>query len=268
MNPKGWTKTELGEWLKTPLTQERKDFDLKAMIPPNEEGKNDLKRDFCGFANGIGGFVFFGVKNDKKVIGVKEDNDFTTKISEIVTKHIFPTTISWELYECIEVDVTKDHKKYVYVIKVHESSYWQKPHIFFREGCGLYIPLRENGNKRNITDGAELRRIFLKTDNYYPEYNTHVLNILRELKNKPRPFLSLADAIIIQGYKSFLRSQSETQYGQIIVEIENIEMAIAESNKKHFSGVADGNPVVTTDQDGKVGKLVDGFISNFGNKII
>ncbi|MDE2037778.1 MAG: ATP-binding protein [Patescibacteria group bacterium] len=264
MNPRGWTKTELEEWLKNPLTQERKGFDLKAIIPPHDAGKNDLKKDFCGFANGTGGFLFFGIKDDKSIIGINEDNNFTTRISEIVTKHIFPTTILWDLCACIKVD----SGKCVYVIEIIESPYWQKPHVFFRESDGLFIPLRENGNKRNITDGSELRRICLKTDNYYPEYNTHVLNILRELKNKPRPFFSLTDAVIIQGYKSFLRSQSETQYGQILIEIENIEMAVAELNKKHFSGVADGNPIVSADQDGKLGKLVDDFVSNFGRQII
>lgn len=265
MDPKGWTKTQLENWLNSPLTQERKDFDLKVMIPPNDEGKHDLKKDFCGFANGTGGFLFFGVKNDKTIIGIKEDKEFTTKISEIITKHIFPATIKWELYECI---ATNDDKQYVYVIKIFESLYWQKPHVFFEQKKGLCIPVRENGNKRNITDGAELRRIFLKIDNYYPEYNIHIFNILKELKNQVRPNFSLIESNIISGYKQFLRSSSDEQFIQMIVEIEKIEKAVAASNKNHFSAITEGNVINNDFENSKIVELVDEFISKFGNKLI
>lgn len=259
MDPKGWSKENLETWLSSPLTQERKDFDLKAIIPPNPEGKFDLKRDFCGFANGTGGFLFFGVKNDKTIIGIEKDSEFTTKISEIITKHIFPPTINWNLYECIEITETT---KYVYVIKICESPYWQKPHSFYEQGEGLCIPLRENGNKRRIFDGAEIRRMFFKFDGYYPEYNVHIFNILAGLKTKVTPNFSLIEMSILQGYKNFLRLSTDAQASEIIANLEKIERAVGTYTVVPNNSI-DGRVISNDSQRSSITDLVDRFLSQF-----
>lgn len=213
MDPKGWDKIKLKEFLSAPLTQENKNFDLKTMIPGDDKGKLRLKQEFCAYANSKGGFFLFGVDNKKKIVGIDEDTEFSTKISQIVTKHIYPATIQWELYECISLE---SEDKYIYIVKVFESSYWNKPHVYYKESEGLHIPIRENGDKRDITDGAEIRRIFFKQDNFYPEYGSHILNIFKELKSKARPEFTLIEGTIIQGYKSFLRSSVDSRYSKIV----------------------------------------------------
>lgn len=259
MDPKDWTKENLEVWLSSPLIQERKDFDLKAIIPNNPEGKFDLKRDFCGFANGCGGFLFFGVENNKTITGVDEDLEFTTKISEIVSKHIYPPTIDWSLYECIKM---VESNKCVYVIKISESPYWQKPHSFYEQNQGLCIPIRENGNKRRVVDGAEIRRMFFKSDGYYPEYNIHIFSILTELKNKVVPSFSLIEMTIIQGYKNFLRLSSDAQASEIVADLEKIERAVG-AYKTISSRIMDGSVINDDSERKNTTDLVDGFISRF-----
>lgn len=256
-DPKNWTIDRLQEWLKSPLTQERKDFDLKEMIPPDVKGKYRLKKDFCGLANSTGGYIFFGIKDDKTIPGIDEDLQFTTKINEIVTKHIYPPTITWNLHHCIQTDTSN---KYVYIVKISESPYWQKPHSFYEQHEGLRIPLRENGSKRSITDGAEIRRLFFKLDRYYPEYNVHIFNILNELKTKAVPVFSFVEISILQGFKSFLRSSTDTQTSTIITSLEEIERAVSACNTPPLS-TTDGGVVSNDSVRKRMVDLVDSFIS-------
>lgn len=258
-DPKSWDINKLKEWLNSPLTQERRDFDLKEMIPPDTSGKFRLKKDFCGFANSIGGYIFFGIKDDKTILGIDEDLQFTTKINEIVTKHVFPPTIAWNLYHCIQ---TENSNKYVYIVKISESPYWQKPHSFYEQQQGLRIPLRENGSKRSITDGAEIRRLFFKLDGYYPEYNIHIFNILNDLKTKVVPVFSFVETGILQGYKSFLRSSTDTQASAIIMSLEKIESAVNACNIPLLNNT-DGGVASNDSERRRVIDLVDIFISQY-----
>jgi len=266
MDPKGWNITKLKEWLSRPITQEDDHFDLKEKIPNDNDGKSRLKKEFCSFANTSGGFLFFGIDRSKNVVGLDEsDAEFVTKISQIVTSHIFPPTICWELYEYIPLG---ENNKCVFVIKVFESLYWKKPHVFYKQEEGLCIPLREHGHMRPITDGAEIRRIFFKTDSYYPEYNIHVVEIFKRINGRSMPDFSLNEASIIQGFKSHLRSNSDSQTSQIINAIEEIEKKVAELKKSFLIGVTEGGETSTEANKQELERVVDNFLSDIGNKII
>lgn len=266
MNPKGWNLEKLKEWLSRPLTQEDDHFDLKEKIPDDNDGKCRLKKEFCSFANASGGFFFFGIDRDKNVVGVNEsDDEFTTKLSQIVTAHIFPPTIHWELYEHISLE---EDSKCVFIVKVFESVYWRKPHVFYKQEEGLCIPLREHGHMRPITDGAELRRIILKIDSYYPEYNIHVVDIMKQIKSKSLPDFSLIEASIIQGFKSHLRSNPDEQAGRIVNAIEEIERRVADLKKSFLVGVVEGGVTSTETDKQDLERIVDNFLSNIGNKLI
>src|SRR5208283_1498499 len=111
-------------------------------------------KEFCGFANHRGGFLLFGIDRNKRTIGVEKDGEFVTRLGQIITSHVTPATIAWDLHECIDLEVPD---RCVYVVKVRESPLGEKPHVFYKEGAGLSIPLRINGSIRYLTRGDEIR---------------------------------------------------------------------------------------------------------------
>lgn len=262
MDPKGWNLEKLKNWLSQVLTQEDDTFDLKEKLPSDEEGRCRLRKEFCGFANGKGGYIFFGIDNNKKIIGVSDnDKEFTTKLSQIITSNVFPPTINWQLYECI----TMEGNSYsVYIIKIFESLYFHKPHVFFKEGKGLFIPLRENGHLRNITDGGEIRRIFLNSDGYYPEYNVHVIGILKDLKRRTTKIFNLLEANIIQGFKAYLRINGTDVAKEIILALERIEKKVADYNIAFHSNVVEGGVANDGLDITDLEKEIDDFIDKHG----
>lgn len=266
MDPKGWNVTKFKEWLSRPLTQEDDSFDLKEMIPSDDDGKYRLKKEFCGYANRTGGFFFFGVKDDKTIIGIDEnDKEFTTKIGQIVITHIFPPTIDWRLYENISLE---EQGKCIYVIKVFESVFWKKPHVVYSQNKGLCIPVRESGNLRLLTDGAEIRRVFLNPHGYYPEYNLHVIEILRQIKIKHVPDFNINERIILQAFKSYLRSTNTDKNIQITSGLESIETQVANINRTLLNGVVDGSIVNAETSNQLLEQMIDSFITNWGGKIL
>jgi len=263
MDPKGWNISKIREWLSSPLTQEDNNFELKAIIPDNDAGKYRLKKEFCGFANQSGGYMFFGIKDDKTIIGMNE-KQFTTKISQILTKHIYPPTIKWKLYECIPLE---NQEKYIYVAKIFESFFWKKPHVLYTpDKKGLCIPLREQGHLRNVTDGAEIRRIFLNIHGYYPEYNIHVVEILKKIKSKNNPDFSLNERIIIQAFKMYLTANPSKYNIRMIDQIEEIEKIVFDNKRSLSNGIADGQVIGTSPINQKLEQMVDNYISEFGKQ--
>ncbi|MEK7129049.1 MAG: ATP-binding protein [Patescibacteria group bacterium] len=212
--------------------QENDFFDLKEGLPhPNDtHGKDRLKKEFCAFANCGGGFLFFGVRDDRTAVGLDEDREFTTRTSQIISRHIFPPTINWKLYETIRVG---RRRRYIYIIKIEESSYFQKPHIFYKEGDGLVIPVRRNGHLDFIKDGRDIRELVLLDKKFYPEYRTHAKKIIEGMKNSTSVNLSLLEAVIIQELKSFIRENFSniTGAGNLLDSIFTVEQAANQLNQ-------------------------------------
>lgn len=261
MDPKDWNLEQLKEWLSQSLTQEDNNFDLKEKIPNDENGKCRLKKEFCGFANGNGGFLFFGIDDNKNIHGLdKNNNEFNTILSQIVTSNVFPPTICWKI--CNIIDIERD-KKCVYFVKINESVYWNKPHVFYKDEKGLFIPMRENGHLRHIKDGSEIRRIFLNENGYYPEYNIHISNILLKIKNSSSPELTLLEAKLINGYKSYLRKQSNGAEASIF--LDKIETTIANIKKVSLTNITEGGPIVEGDNQSELENNIDEFLEKYLN---
>jgi len=151
---RNWKYSDLENWLKNPSTQESWDYDFKLRItdPRDNKGKDRLRHVFCSFANSKGGLVFFGIYDDKSIIGLSYDRNFQTKVSHVVNRKILLPIRNWSLFHTIKIP---NKEKYIYIIQIKESFYTDKPHI---TDSKVYI--RENGHCKIIENGLELRRIF------------------------------------------------------------------------------------------------------------
>lgn len=212
INPKNWKIDRLRSWLGQMSTQENDFFDFKESLPHSNDtrGKDRLKKEFCAFANCGGGFLFFGIRNDKSITWLEEDGEFSTRVSQIISTNIFPSTIKWSLCKTIR---NGRRRRYVYIIKIEESLYFQKPHVFYKEGDGLVIPVRRSGHIDFIKDGRDIRELVLLDRKFYPEYRSHAKKIIENLKNSTTANFSLLEAIIIQELKSFIQENSSNLDG-------------------------------------------------------
>jgi hypothetical protein len=260
----GWDIKELRNWLQRSSTQENDSFDLKEKIPDDESGKNRLKKEFCGFANQKGGFLLFGVDKRKHIVGVEKDDEFITRLGQIITKHVTPATIKFESHECINL---KSRGKCVYIIKIHESPHGEKPHVFFKENEGLSIPLRINGSLRNLTRGDEIRKLCLNQDVFYQEYGIHVINILENIKGQIEPSFTLWETTICQGYKIFCRSRATDKFNTLVLALEDIEKKVT-NLKKSIYALTEGHEPVNVQDKEQLGQAINSFIDKYKTIII
>lgn len=70
------------------LIAECSDYDFKEKLEVKKP-KSWLKS-ISAFSNGLGGYLFFGITNDKKLIGVDNPQFVCDKISELINSKISP----------------------------------------------------------------------------------------------------------------------------------------------------------------------------------
>lgn len=85
------------------LIAECSDYDFKSSLEENKP-KSWLKS-VSAFANGIGGKIFFGINNDKEIIGIDNPQSCIEKISDLIDKFITPKII-FQITPYIENDKT------------------------------------------------------------------------------------------------------------------------------------------------------------------
>jgi hypothetical protein len=260
LNFKAWDINRLRAWLHQSSTQEDDNFDLKEKIPEDEPGKIRLKKEFCGFANHRGGCLLFGIDRDKRIIGVEKDGEFVTRLGQIITTHITPATIVWDLHECIDLE---SHKRCVYVVRIHESPLEQKPHVFYKEGEGLSIPLRINGSIRYLTRGDEIRKLVLSQDRFYLEYGMHVVDILNKIKGQLEPSFSLWETTICMGFKSYCRSIGTEKGNSFSVALEDIERKAANLKKSIIVASTEGTEPTDVQDREQLKKAIDAFVDGY-----
>jgi hypothetical protein len=265
INFKGRNIKELGDWLQQPSTQEDDSFDLKEMIPGDESGKIRLKKEFCGFANQKGGFLLFGVDKDKRIVGVERDAEFVTRLGQIVTTHVTPATIDWNLHECINLE---SGERCVYIVRINESLPGEKPHVFYKQGEGLSIPLRMSGYIRDLTRGEEIRKLCLDQNAFYPEYGRHVIEILKKIKGQAEPFFTLWETTICQGFKTYWRS-TETEKGPVFVSaLEDIEGKVTNLKRTIIFTSTEGSEPTNVQDREQLEHAIDRFIDKYQTMII
>lgn len=265
MNFSGWDIKKLRNWLKDPSIQENDTLDWKEKIPDDESGKIRLKREFCGFANSKGGFLLFGVDKKKRILGLEKNDEFGTRLGQIITTHVTPATIKFDVHECIKL---KSEKRYVYIIEIHESPLVEKPHVFFKEGNGLSIPLRINGSLRDLKRGDEIRKLCLNQGAFYREYRTHVIEILENIKIQPEPSFTLWETTICQGFKAYCRSEGTEKGKEFVLTLENIEKKVSNLKKAIiFASTEGGEPTGVQDRE-QLEQAIDSFVDKYQTVII
>ncbi|PKN52479.1 MAG: hypothetical protein CVU55_04340 [Deltaproteobacteria bacterium HGW-Deltaproteobacteria-13] len=265
MNFSGWDIKQLRNWLQKSSTQEDDSFDLKEKIPDDEEGKIRLKREFCGFANQKGGFLLFGVDKKKRIVGVEKNDEFVTRLGQIINTHVTPATIKFDIHECIKL---KSKRTYVYIIEIQESPLGEKPHVFFKEGKGLSIPLRTNGSLRDLKRGDEIRKLCLSQSVFYPEYGRHVIEILKNIKGQHEPYFTLWETTICQGFKTYYRSIDTEKSKEFVLTLEDIEKKISNLKKAIIIASTEGGEPTGIQDKEQLERAIDSFIDKYQTVII
>ena len=152
--------TKLEEWtipaLEALLAQgyyEPEVFDYKEMLPyPNDkDGKRRLVKACCAFANSSGGFLVFGIHDDKskapadRIIGIDPSIDFPVQFGNYPTK--CSPTVSWEF---LNPPLSLVNGNKVHVIFIPRS--WSAPHCFEDPERAGWLSFAKRTNKGDEVD--------------------------------------------------------------------------------------------------------------------
>ncbi len=136
-------------------------FDFKEMLPhhKNDDHKKRLLKSCCAFANSGGGFLVFGVKDDKSIpaskrlVGIDQNLDFPEQFGNY-PKNCFPSII-WNFKN---PPIKLDDGKVIHVIFIPKS--WNAPHASGDPEQGWFFTKRTNKGNENM-NYDEIRLNFL-----------------------------------------------------------------------------------------------------------
>ena len=117
--------------------------------------KTELEREFTAFANGKGGFILFGVRDDHEICGIDipEDEELTQYIKELLTNT--NPVVQFQVGDPIKL--SEDTQKGILVVKVDESN--KKP-VATRDSA-YYIRM---GESKQPVDREHLMTLFVHRD--------------------------------------------------------------------------------------------------------
>jgi hypothetical protein len=160
----------LTDWTKEQLTQllvngvfEPESFDFKEfrIAKKTEPEKQDIRKDCCAFANSFGGFLIYGVGDDRRlpakdrVIGIDKNFDFPREFGAF-PKECKPS-ISWEF---LNPAIDLGNGQVIHVVFVPRS--WRGPHCIQADKPqeGFVFPKRTNKGTEYMSY-EEVRMTFL-----------------------------------------------------------------------------------------------------------
>lgn len=139
-------------------------FDLKLELPNRKDSKSKdrLKKTCAAFANGEGGFLVYGVSDDKtcspdeRIIGLPADRDFAEHFG------VFPSqcvpSVQWDY---LRQAIVLKNGNLVHVVFIPKS--WNAPHAIELEAGKWIFPKRTNKGNETM-NMEEIKFMFL---NYY-----------------------------------------------------------------------------------------------------
>ncbi len=198
---RNWKYPNLKKFLENPLTMEGLDYDFKEKIPDtrDEKGKRRLRESFCAFANSDGGYIFFGIDNNKRPKGIYEsDYEFETKLNRIVTKKILPSipVSNWQIAKDINLPRSDG---VVFVVHIFPSLSIDKPHMTSER-----IFIREHGETKALDDGRDVQKLFaVKFNRYNIKELEYDLEEIKECRFTPDEI----DVIYLKQLKHYLENQ-------------------------------------------------------------
>ncbi len=134
------------------LIAECSDYDFKVQVE-RQKPKSWLKS-VSAFANNMGGSLFFGVDNDRKILGVENPQEACDFISEKINSKIKPTP----KYELIPQN---EDGKIVVVVKVYPGT--STPYYY--ESDGIREAYIRSGNESVVAPAHILNELILKGTN-------------------------------------------------------------------------------------------------------
>lgn len=214
-NLQTWTK----EAVLTLLTAgifEAEEFDFKLQLPKSKDlpGKERLKDGCCAFANSDGGFLVFGVADDrtltpdKRLIGLPPDFDFPANFGNF-PRQCHPS-VSWD-FKNPAISLDNGHLLHV----VHIPKSWKAPHFRGSSQDGWKVQKRTNKGTEGMTY-EEIRGAFL---GFY-EKRIRLQLLSSELK-----------MLMTSANKAYVAdpSQIDAHYGVITLSSQVIESVLADS---------------------------------------
>jgi hypothetical protein len=191
-------------------------FDFKEMLPhsKNEEDKERLKQSCCAFANSGGGFLVFGIKDDKKMpiherlIGIDESlpsqNDFPENFGNYPAN--CTPSIDWDFRN---PPLRLSTGKVIHVVHVPQS--WNAPHAFGKRDDGWRFYKRTNKGNEGMSY-EEVRLLFL---GYY-EKRVKLQLLMAELEE-------------INGVANHIRGLSHEAYREKQYSLNTFDLSIVNS---------------------------------------
>lgn len=157
-----WTKEKLIELLdKGVFEPELFDFKQIRTERKSEQEKQDIRKDYCAFANSAGGFLVYGIHDDKRrsttdrLLGIDKAYDFPREIGGFPAE--CKPSVGWDF---LNPPIDIGGGKVVHVIHVPRS--WRGPHCVATDRPleGFVFPKRTNkGNE--YMNYEEVRMAFL-----------------------------------------------------------------------------------------------------------
>lgn len=106
-------------------------------IELKEKISNSLCKEIVSFLNADGGYIYIGIKDDGKVIGVENIDESCRFIGDIITTQIEPNP-----QELIKNELIFENEKTIIVIKINkgtDSLYCQKKYGYSSSGCTIRV---------------------------------------------------------------------------------------------------------------------------------
>jgi len=136
-------------------------FDYKEALPhpKDESGKDRLRRACCAFANSSGGFLVFGISDDKakspedRLVGLESLLDFPEKFGNY--PHTCTPAIAWNF---LNPPLTLSNGRVLHIVHVPKS--WNGPHAQGEPSSGWRFPKRTNKGDEDMSM-EEIRSGFL-----------------------------------------------------------------------------------------------------------
>ena len=161
-----WTKDDLESIIKDSDYNEKLHVDYKeeynlykipkAKIPEREKEKNETRNDICSFANADGGYIIYGIKEEKGVpieitdSNIDDKDKFELEIRNIISKiePVVPTI------EIIEKEI--DSEKKVQIIKIYKGIHTPYTH----SGNNNYYFFVRDGNGKRLMSYKEVQTMY------------------------------------------------------------------------------------------------------------
>ena len=260
-----WDFNDLIQFLDSFVSTENNFYEFKENYRIRPE---KIRKFFSSFANSEGGYIFFGIDNEKNIIGLEVDDEINTKLNQKLScESLQPPLDKWYQINRISIPETLP-EKVVYIFCIESSISINKPHL-----SDSKIFVRENGESNPIKSGRILREKFFMT-RFQPEHIKQLEFEMRKIKNYKYE-ASEIDAMYFRDLGEYLEKSIEEetdlyedlnnlleQYNQITSLITDIEAIRAELHSS--TGVPPiGNPIEIEEKYDNLRELIEKFLHGF-----